>query len=256
MIILKSTEEIAIMREAGRIAAGALHVASALIRPGVTTRDIDEAVEAYIVKEGGRPAFKGYRGFPASVCASLNDEVVHGLPSARRRLRAGDIVSIDVGAVFEGFVGDTAWTFPVGEMGVEAEKLLRTTYRALHAGIARAVPGKRLSDIGAAVQEVLEEAGLGVVREYTGHGIGRNMHEEPMVPNYGPPGMGPLLEVGLVLAIEPMATTGDWATRLGKDGWTVSTRDHSLAAHFEHTVAILEHGPEILTWPEVGMAWT
>lgn len=244
------------MRKAGRVAAGALHVAASLIRPGVSTRDIDEAVEAYILQEGARPAFKGYRGFPASVCTSLNDEVVHGIPSPRRRLRSGDIISVDVGVILEGFVGDTAWTFPVGKVTPEAEKLLRTTYQALHAGIAKARPGGRLTDIGAAVQEVLEAEGLGVVREYTGHGIGRQMHEDPMVPNFGPPGMGPVLEVGMVLAIEPMATTGGWATKVGKDGWTVSTRDGSLAAHFEHTVAILEDGPEILTWPEVGMAWT
>jgi methionyl aminopeptidase len=247
VIILKSPEEIAKMRRAGRIVAATINAVTAAVRPGLTTRDLDEVAEKTIMDEGATPSFKGYRGFPASICASVNEEVVHGIPGART-LKAGDILSLDFGAVWEGYHADSAVTVFVGEApSAETEKLVRVTEEALDAGISQVRAGNRLSDISNAVQHVVEGAGFAVVREYVGHGVGRNLHEDPQIPNYGPPGRGPELKPGLVVAIEPMVNMGGWETRVLADGWTVVTADGSLSAHFEHTIAVTEEGPEVLT---------
>jgi methionyl aminopeptidase len=247
VIILKSPEEIAKMRRAGRIVAATINAVTAAVRPGLTTRDLDEVAEKTIMDEGATPSFKGYRGFPASICASVNEEVVHGIPGART-LEAGDILSLDFGAVWEGYHADSAVTVFVGEApSAETEKLVRVTEEALDAGISQVRAGNRLSDISNAVQHVVEGAGFAVVREYVGHGVGRNLHEDPQIPNYGPPGRGPELKPGLVVAIEPMVNMGGWETRVLADGWTVVTADGSLSAHFEHTIAVTEEGPEVLT---------
>ncbi len=235
------------MREAGRISARALRVVGEAVRAGVSTLELDELAEETIRAAGAVPAFKGYHGFPATLCTSLNHEVVHGIPSRNVALNHGDIVSVDVGAVFEGYYGDNAATFPVGHVSERAQLLLDTTRDSLMAGIEQCLPGNRLYDIGAAVQRVAEAQGFGVVREYVGHGIGRAMHEDPNVPNYGTPGTGPVLEVGMVLAIEPMVNAGGHEVDALSDGWTVVTRDRSLSAHFEHTVAVTEAGPLVLT---------
>lgn len=247
MIVRKSAAEIEIMREAGRISARALRLVGEAVRPGVTTLELDEVAEEAIVAAGAVPAFKGYHGFPATLCTSLNDQVVHGIPSNACTLAEGDIVSVDVGAIFEGYYGDNAATFPVGHVSTEATRLLETTERSLQAGIAACVVGGHLFDIGAAVQSVAEGGGFGVVREYVGHGIGSAMHEDPNVPNYGVAGTGTLLRSGMVFAIEPMINAGGFAVDALPDGWTVVTRDGSLSAHFEHTVAITEDGPLVLT---------
>lgn len=247
MIIRKSPSEIEVMREAGRISARALRVAGEAVRPGVTTAELDEIAEAAIRDAGAVPAFKGYHGFPATLCTSVNHQVVHGIPSKKVVLREGDILSIDVGAIFDGYYGDNAATFPVGRVSAEATRLLDVTKASLHAGIEKSLVGGRLYDIGAAVQGVAEAAGFGVVREYVGHGIGRSMHEDPNVPNYGKAGTGQPLEEGMVLAIEPMVNAGTHAVDALDDGWTVVTRDSALSAHFEHTVAITVDGPLILT---------
>jgi len=247
MIILKSPDEIAKMRRAGRIVAGTIDRVLAAVRPGLTTGGLDEVAEAYIDEQGAIPSFKGYRGFPASICASLNDEVVHGIPGSRK-LKPGDILSLDFGAIWEGYHADSAVTVFVGESpSAEAEKLVRVTEDALEAGISEIRAGKRLSDIGHAVQQVVEGAGFGVVREYVGHGIGRSLHEDPQIPNYGPPGRGPEVKPGLVVAVEPMVNMGGWETRVLPDRWTVVTADGSLSAHFEHTIAVTDDGPEVLT---------
>jgi len=215
----------------------------------VTTSELDRLAEEFIRSQGGRPSFKGYRGFPASICSSVNDQVVHGIPGPRE-LKDGDIVGIDVGVELEGYHGDAAWTFPVGEVSDEAKRLLQVTREALAMGIAQARPGGRIGDISHAVQSHVEAAGFSVVRELVGHGIGREMHEEPQVPNYGPPGRGPRLMVGQVLAIEPMVNIGGAEVVTGSDGWTIATRDGSLSAHFEHTVAVGATGPVILSDPD------
>jgi methionyl aminopeptidase len=247
MIILKSPEEIAKMRRAGRIVAGTIDRVLEAVRPGLTTGGLDEVAEAYITEQGAVPSFKGYRGFPASICASLNNEVVHGIPGPRK-LKPGDILSLDFGAIWEGYHADSAVTVFVGEpSSAEAEKLVRVTEDALEAGISEVRAGKRLSDIGNAVQQVVEGAGFGVVREYVGHGIGRSLHEDPQIPNYGPPGRGPEIKPGLVVAVEPMVNMGGWETRVLPDRWTVVTADGSLSAHFEHTIAVTDDGPEVLT---------
>lgn len=237
------------MRRAGRIVAGTIDAVLAAVRPGRTTADLDRVAEDYIRGLGAIPSFKGYRGtFPASICASLNDEVVHGIPSPKRILKEGDVLSLDFGAIWEGYHGDSAVTVFVGEPpSAEAEKLVRVTEESLEAGIAQIRPGGRLSDVSNAIEQVVEGAGFSVVREYVGHGIGRSLHEDPQIPNYGPPGRGPELRAGLVLAVEPMVTMGDWPTRVLADDWTVVTADGSLAAHFEHTIAVLEDGHEVLT---------
>jgi methionyl aminopeptidase len=246
VIVRKSAAELEIMREAGRVTARALRAVGDAVRPGVTTAELDEVAAEVITSAGARAAFKGYHGFPATICSSRNNEVVHGIPG-RTRLSEGDIISVDVGAVVDGYFGDSARTFPVGDVSDEAKRLLEFTRRSLDAGIARCRPGMRLYDIGAAVQSVAEGAGFSVVREYVGHGIGRSMHEEPQVPNYGTAGKGPTLLPGMVVAIEPMINAGGQAVRQLDDGWTVVTADGSLSAHFEHTVAVTEDGPLILT---------
>jgi methionyl aminopeptidase len=247
MIVLKSAQEIALMRQAGRIVAEVLELMRERARPGVTTAELDQAASELIVRRGGRPTFKGYRGFPANICATINHELVHGIPNERRRLKDGDIVSLDVGVTYQGLVGDAGWTFPVGEISPTARKLLEVTEGSLYAGIAQARPGKRTGDISAAVQQHVESHGFTVIREYTGHGVGRQMHEDPQVPNFGKAGRGTLLKPGMTFAIEPMVAAGNWRTRLLDDGWTVVMADGSLSAYFEHTVAVTEDEPEILT---------
>ena len=248
MIIYKSRDEVDKMRAAGRITAGTIAAVLEEVRPGLSTADLDRVAEAYILEQAATPAFKGYKGFPASICASLNNEIVHGIPSRDRVIREGDLLSLDFGAVWQGFVGDSAVTVIVGRSpSAEAEKLVRVTEEALEAGIAQIRPGGRLSDVSHAVQQVAEGAGFSVVREYVGHGIGRAMHEDPQVPNYGPPGRGPEMKPGLVLAVEPMVNMGGWETIALQDGWTVVTADGSLSAHFEHTIAVTGNGHEILT---------
>jgi methionyl aminopeptidase len=249
VIDYKSPDELDKMRRAGRIVAGTIDRVVAAVKPGVTTGKLDRIAEDYIRERGAIPSFKGYKGtYPASICTSLNDEIVHGIPSPKRIVKSGDILSLDFGAICEGFHGDAAVTVIVGEpSSAEAEKLVRVTEEALEAGISQIRPGRRLSDIGAAVQAVAEGAGFSVVREYVGHGIGRNLHEEPQVPNYGEPGRGPEMKPGLVIAVEPMVNLGGWETRVLGDDWTVVTEDGSLSAHFEHTIAVTEDGHEILT---------
>jgi methionyl aminopeptidase len=236
-----------VMREAGRVSALALRLVGEAVTSGVTTGELDEIAEAAIRESNGIPAFKGYRGFPKTLCTSINEQVVHGIPSQSVRLKDGDIISVDVGAVVDGYCGDNARTFAVGAVSEQIARLLSSTESALRAGIQQARAGHNLYDIGAAVQAVAEGGGFSVVREYVGHGIGRDMHEEPNVPNFGTPGKGPRLEVGMVLAIEPMVNVGGAAVEALSDGWTVVTRDGEPSAHFEHTVAITEEGPSVLT---------
>lgn len=235
------------MREAGRVSARALRLVGEAVRPGVTTEELDALAEAAIREAGGAPAFKGYHGFPKTLCTSVNSQVVHGIPSCTVTLVEGDVLSVDVGAVVGGYYGDNAATFAVGAIAEPARRLIEATAASLEAGIAQCVPGKKLFDIGHAVQSVAEEAGFSVVREYVGHGIGRAMHEDPNVPNYGSPGKGPRLEEGMVLAIEPMINLGGAPVESLPDGWTVVTQDGSLSAHFEHTVAVTANGPLVLT---------
>jgi len=245
-IIIKSDREIAIMRQAGRIVATILEILSKQVRPGMKTRELDIIAGREVERLGARPSFKGYRGFPANLCVSVNDEIVHGIPG-EQVLNEGDIVSLDFGAIFDGFQGDAAVTVGVGEISSEAGQLLEATQAALKAGIAAAYLGARLGDISAAIQNCAESRGYSVVREYTGHGIGREMHEEPQIPNFGQPGTGPELRKGMTLALEPMVNIGDWHTRLDSNHWTVFTVDGSLSAHFEHTIVITEAEPEVLT---------
>ena len=246
MIVRKSPEEVDRMRRAGRLVGATLSVVAAAVRPGVTLLELDRLADRTIRAGGGVPSFLGYHGFPATLCLSPNDRVVHGIPDGYV-LRAGDILSIDCGAIVDGYHGDAAVTVPVGTVDAAAERLIATTERAMWAGIAQARAGRRLTDIGHAVEQVASAPGYGVVREYVGHGIGTSMHEEPQVPNYGRPGRGLRLDVGLVLAIEPMVNEGGAETEVLDDGWTVVTRDGSRSAHFEHTVAITPAGPEVLT---------
>jgi methionyl aminopeptidase len=247
MIVCKSPAEIERMRAANELVAAVLTELHDAIGPGVSTGELDAMAEARIVAAGATPAFKGYHGYPATLCVSVNDEVIHGIPSPHRKLAEGDIVSVDVGAVLDGFVGDSAVTFPVGRIADRAALLLKVTQEALYRAILAVKPGGRVSDIGHAVQRHVEAHGCSVVREFVGHGIGTAMHEEPQVPNYGPPGRGPRLAEGMVLAIEPMVNLGRPAVRVLEDGWTAVTRDRSLSAHFEHTVAVAEGGPFVLT---------
>ena len=246
---LRDRDEVEAIRAAAQVVASTLQLMRREVRAGVTTSELDRLAEEFIRSQGGRPSFKGYRGFPASICSSVNDQVVHGIPGPRE-LKDGDIVGIDVGVELEGYHGDAAWTFPVGEVSDEAKRLLQVTREALAMGIAQARPGGRIGDISHAVQSHVEAAGFSVVRELVGHGIGREMHEEPQVPNYGPPGRGPRLMVGQVLAIEPMVNIGGAEVVTGSDGWTIATRDGSLSAHFEHTVAVGATGPVILSDPD------
>jgi methionyl aminopeptidase len=242
------------MREAGRLVGEVLTELTARVAPGVTTADLDDLAETRIRKAGAVPAFKGYHGYPATICASINDEVIHGIPSGRRVLNEGDVISIDVGASLDGYFGDSAVTLAVGQVSEEAATLLRVTDESLYKAIEVVKPGGRISDIGHAVQKHVEAYGFSVVREFVGHGIGQKMHEEPQVPNYGEPGRGPRLTEGMVLAIEPMVNAGKPAVKVLADGWTAVTRDSSLSAHFEHTVAVTADGPWILTAREVPVA--
>jgi methionyl aminopeptidase len=249
MIITKSADEIDRMRKAGRVVADVLVEVHDKIRPGVRTREIDSVVERVIRGAGCVPSFKGYRGFPASACISLNEEIVHGIPGSRK-LREGDLVKVDVGAIYEGYHADSAWTFYVGdEPPPEVAELMRVTEEALWAGIAQATAGNRIGDISHAVQGAAEGAGFSVVREYVGHGVGRVLHEDLQIPNYGPPGHGPRLEEGMTLALEPMVNAGDWHTEVLDDDWTVVTADRSLSAHYEHTIAVTGAEPQVLTAP-------
>jgi methionyl aminopeptidase len=250
MIIRKSEKEIEAMARAGRVVADTLALLGETIHPGITTQELDVIAEEHIRSQGGVPTFKGYHGFPASICTSPNSMVVHGIPGAYR-VEEGDLISVDVGVTLRGFVADSAYTFPVGDVDQEAHRLLDVGQAALEAGIAEARAGKHVGDISAAVQRATEEAGFSVVKSLVGHGIGRSMHEEPQIPNWGEPGRGPLLASGMTLAIEPMINAGGPDVVVAADRWSISTSDGSLSAHFEHTVAVTEAEPRILTLAEV-----
>ena len=246
LITIKSARELDLMRQAGRIVAGTLKEIEEAIKPGITTLELDSIAYRYIKKNGAEPAFLNYQGFPASICCSINEEVVHGIPSLRR-LKDQDLVSIDVGAKYKGYYGDAAATFAAGEIDAERQKLIDVTREALRRAVLMTREGNYLSDISHAVQQYVEAHGFSVVRDYVGHGIGSSMHEAPQVPNFGPPGRGPRLRSGMVLAIEPMVNMGGWEVKTLNDGWTVVTQDGSLSAHFEHTVAVVDKMPEVLT---------
>jgi methionyl aminopeptidase len=250
VIIRKSLAEIEKMARAGAVVRGCLELMAREVRPGITTKELDRLAEKYIRAKGGVPTFKGYRGFPGSICASPNDMVVHGIPG-KVRLSEGDILGVDVGVTMDGYIADAAMTFPVGEISEEARRLLRVTEESLMKGIEQCRVGNRVGDISHAVQTHAESHGYAVVQSMVGHGVGRDMHEDPQVPNFGPPGQGPELREGMVLAIEPMVNAGAYQVELGDDGWAIYTRDGSLSAHFEHTVAITNNGPRILTVSEV-----
>lgn len=247
MIVLKTGRELKIMKEACRISAGALQLIGKAIEPGVTTAELDRMAEDYIHKEGGEPNFKNYEGYPATACISINNEVIHGIPSAKRKIVAGDIVSVDLGAKYDGYHGDNAATFACGDISDEAKRLMATTQESLYEGIKAACAGGRIGDIGHAVQTYVEARGYSVVRQYVGHGIGTHMHEAPEVPNFGTPGRGIRLLPGMTIAIEPMVNAGKPDVKVLPDGWTVLTKDGSLSAHFEHTIVITADGPQIMT---------
>jgi methionyl aminopeptidase len=251
MVIRKSRNEIEKMRRAGLVVAETLRDLRRMVEPGITTRELDAYAEKRIRSTGAYPTFKGYRGFPASICASVNDEVVHGIPS-QRKLREGDIIKIDCGATLDGYVGDAAITVGVGSISLEIEKLMEITRESLFQAVKKMVPGNRLYDVSYAVQEYVELRGYTVVREFCGHGIGQKMHEDPQVPNYGRPGTGPKLKEGWVLAVEPMVNAGTHDVHVLPDGWTVKTKDGKASSHFEHTIAITENGPQVLTALEDG----
>ena len=249
MIVRKSPQEIETMARAGRVVADTLALIGEHVKPGVTTAELDAIAEEFITSQGGYPTFKGYRGYPAATCLSPNDMVVHGIPG-QYELGEGDVLSCDVGVTLDGFVADSAYTFPVGEISAEAERLLEVCQAALAAGVEQCRPGNRLSDISHAIQQVTEAAGFSVVRSLVGHGVGRSMHEDPQIPNYGEPGRGPQLQSGMVFAIEPMITAGRPDVVVEDDQWSISSADGSLSAHFEHTVAITDDGPRVLTTAE------
>ncbi len=249
MIVLKTSRELAKMREAGRISALALQAGGKAVQPGVSTWEIDQEIRRFIEKCGAKPNFLGYGGFPGSACISVNHVVIHGIPSKKIILKHGDIVSIDTGAMIDGYNGDNAYTFACGDISKEAQALLDATRESLYEGIAMAQPGNRIGDIGSAVQRYVEARGYSVVRDFVGHGVGTSLHEDPSVPNYGKPGRGVRLTPGMVIAIEPMINAGTKSVRVLEDGWTTVTTDGSLSAHFEHTVAITPDGPVILTRP-------
>jgi len=257
MVICKSPAEIEKMHKAGLIVWGALEAMRAMARPGISTKELDEFAEDYTAQHDATPAFKGYRGYPGSVCTSVNQEVVHGIPSSTRHLRAGDILSLDFGVELDGYFADAALTVPVGSVAPVREKLLRVTRESLERAIEKVRPGNRLGDVSAAVQQWVEKNGYSVVREFVGHGIGTRMHEDPQIPNYGPAGQGPRLQEGMVLAIEPMVNVGSPAVKVLDDQWTAVTEDGSDSAHFEHTVAVTSNGPWILTRPKeaAGPCW-
>ena len=247
MIILKSPRELEIMRYANKIVAETHAFLAEKIEVGITTAEIDRLGEEYIRRQGATPSFKGYHGYPASVCVSINDEVVHGIPSKKRVVNDGDLVSLDIGAYYEGFHGDAARSFVVGRVSTEAEKLIRVTEKSFNKGIEKAYIGNRLTDISHEIQKYAESHGFSVVREYVGHGIGRKMHEAPQIPNFGPPDRGPRLKAGMTLAIEPMINIGSFQVKSLRDGWTVVTIDGKLSSHYENTIAITDDGPEILS---------
>ena len=247
MVVLKTGRELKIMREACRISAGALKIAGSAVEPGVTTAEIDKIAEDYIRSQGGVPNFKNYEGYPATACISINNEVIHGIPSDKRRIVEGDIVSIDLGAMFDGYHGDNAATFACGDVSSEAKRLMEVTHDALYKGIGVAVVGGRIGDIGHAVQSYVEANGFSVVRQFVGHGVGTHLHEAPEVPNFGAQGHGIRLMPGMTIAIEPMVNIGKPEVKIMPDGWTTLTRDGSLSAHFEHTIAITPDGPQIMT---------
>ena len=247
MRVLKTGRELKIMKEACSISAGALEVAGKAVEPGVTTAEIDRLAEEYIRRRGGEPNFKNYEGYPATACISINNEVIHGIPSEKRKLRAGDIVSIDLGAKFDGYHGDNAATFACGDVSPEAKRLMDTTRESLYEGIRAACAGGRIGDIGHAVQSYVEARGYSVVRQFVGHGVGTHLHEAPEVPNFGIPGRGIRLMPGMTIAIEPMVNAGGYDVKVQPDGWTVLTKDGSLSAHFEHTIVITADGPKIMT---------
>ena len=251
MITLKSPHEIDLMRRSGKITAAARALAGEMVKPGVTTQEINDTVERFIRREGAVPSFLHYNGYPASACISVNDEIIHGIPSPRRVLREGDIVSVDVGAYIGGFHGDCAATFPCGRISPEAQRLIDVTRQSFFEGIRFAREGQRLQDVSAAVQSYVEQNGFSVVREYVGHGVGAKMHESPEIPNYGRPGHGPRLLRGMTLAIEPMVNAGSAAITQLSDGWTVKTADGKWAAHYENTILITDGEPEILTAPAI-----
>lgn len=246
MIFLKSERELNYLRDAGKVVAKTIEELKKAVKPDVTTKELDRIAEEFIKRNGATPAFKGYHGFPGNICTSVNEQVVHGIPGVRKLVN-GDNLSIDIGTVINGYYGDAAITVPVGEVDAEVQKLLDVTEESLYKGIAQAVVGNRLSDISHAVQSYAEDFGYGVVRDFVGHGIGRSMHEDPQVPNYGAPGRGPRLKSGMTLAIEPMINMGTYEVRTLDDGWTVVTADKKRSAHFEHTIAVTPDGPEILT---------
>lgn len=246
MIICKSKAELEIMREAGRIVALTHQELAKHLKPGITTKELDESAEKFIRGMGAIPSFKGYGGFSGSICISVNEELVHGIPG-KRVLQDGDIVTLDIGAEVHGYHGDSAWTYAVGSITDDAKRLMDVTEHSLYKGLEQALPGARLSDISHAIQTYVEAAGFSIVREYVGHGIGRHLHEDPQIPNYGPPGRGPKLKPGMVLAVEPMVNAGERYVRTLQDNWTVVTVDKSLCAHYEHTIAITDDGCEILT---------
>ncbi len=248
MINIRTKDEIEIMRQSNRLVAQVLRKLRAAIKPGITTRELNQIAERSIREAGATPAFKGYRGYPSSLCVSVNEEVVHGIPGPRR-LKEGDIVSLDLGVYLNGYYGDAAITVPVGGVSQEVTRLVEETEQALYKGIGQAKGGNRLLDISHAIQAWVESFGFSVVRDFVGHGIGRNLHEDPQVPNFGPPHHGPRLLPGMVLAIEPMINIGTWEVKVLKDGWTAVTADGSLSAHFEHTIAITDGGPDILSLP-------
>ncbi len=250
MIVIKTSNELLKMRKAGLITGGALMAAKAAIRPGMSTLELDKIIKNYIVSHGAKPSFLGYNGFPASACISVNDTVIHGIPSSGEKLKEGDIVSVDVGAYIDGYHGDSAKTFAVGEISDEAKRLMASTEESLMLAIEIAKPGVRIGDISAAIQKYNEDRGFSVVREFVGHGVGARLHEDPEVPNFGRAGHGPRLMPGMVIAIEPMINAGKAGVRILSDGWTVKTTDKSLSAHFEHTIAITSGGAVILTQPE------
>lgn len=247
MVTTKSAREIALMREAGRIVALAHDEVRKHIKPGISTKELDKIVEDTIRANGAIPSFKGYHGFPASICASINEVVVHGIPSKKQILKEGDIISVDIGAIYKGYHGDSAWTYTVGKVNDETQKLLEVTEASLFKGLEMVKAGNRLTDISHNIQVYAEAFGYGVVREFTGHGIGNQLHEDPAIPNFGLPGKGIILKPGMTLAIEPMINMGKKEVRVLKDGWTTVTSDGSLSAHFEHTVLVTETGYEILT---------
>lgn len=247
MVVLKTGRELAIMKEACRISAGALKLIGQAVEPGVTTGELDRLAEEYILKQGAKPNFKNYEGYPATACISINNEVIHGIPSNKRVIRAGDIVSVDLGAEFQGYHGDNAATFAAGDISAEAKRLIDTTRESLYEGIQMARAGGRIGDIGSAVQRYVETRGYSVVRDFVGHGVGTSLHEAPEVPNFGVPNRGIRLLPGMTLAIEPMVNIGRPDVKVLPDGWTVLTKDGSLSAHFEHTIAITPDGPQIMT---------